>query len=298
MNLIDQEQMKKVVQLGGPPKQTPGGSCANTLRGFAWLAQDSKTPPIYMGAVGKDIDGDTFESILQSLGVIPALGRKDMATGKSAIIVTPDYERTMFTYLGACREFEEADVRWDAFKDASYLYITGYMWDTENQKTATKRAMETAIKENVKIVFDLADPFVIHRSGEELKEWLPGKVDILFANNEELSVMTGKEAIEDILEASRYLSPTIVMKVGADGCIIVDEKERIDVPGKIVVPHDTTAAGDSFAAGYLFGIANRFPPYRCGELANELASNIVTVEGCDYDSIDRKKILEGFADLL
>lgn len=299
MNLVDREQMDRVVQLGGTPQQTPGGSCANTLRGYAWLSgQDQSVSPIYMGAIGKDSDGDTFESILQSLGVIPALGRKDVATGKSAIIVTPDYERTMFTYLGACREFNEHDVTWQEFKNASYLYTTGYMWDTENQKAATRRAMETAKREKVQNVFDLADPFVVKRSGDELKEWLPGRVDILFANNEELSAMTGKQSVREIFEAAQYLSPTIVMKIGADGCIIRTAHETIEVPGMVVVPHDTTAAGDSFAAGYLFGIAHSLEPHTCGMLANKLASSIVTVEGCGYSCLDRDQILEEFSSFL
>lgn len=291
MNLVDEERMSRVVLVGGIPKRTAGGSCANTLRGIAWLRQDDENKPLFMGAVSKDEEGLHFERILNQLGVDAALAWKETATGKSAIIVTPDYERTMFTYLGANREFTSDDIDWNRFKSADYFYTTGFMWDTDNQKEATMRAMEECLLRGMEVFFDLADIFVVERSGVELREWLPGRVDILFANRDELSAMTGEKEDAAILEGSRDLGRIVVMKKGAQGCSVTAHGKVIDIPGEKVVPHDTTAAGDSFAAGFVHGYTEGYPLEVCGRLANKLAAGIVTAEGCSYDCLDREELM-------
>ena len=291
MNLVDEEQMGRVVLVGGVPKRTAGGSCANTLRGIAWLKGDEENKPLFMGAVSRDEEGLHFERILNRLGVDAALAWKKTATGKSAIIVTPDYERTMFTYLGANREFTSDDIDWNKFKTAGHFYTTGFMWDTENQKDATKRAMEECLARGMEVFFDLADIFVVERSGAQLREWLPGRVDILFANRDELSALTGETKDEAILKESRNLGKIVVMKKGAEGCSIAAEGKVLDVSAEKVVPHDTTAAGDSFAAGFVHGYTEGHPLKVCGKLANKLAGGIVTAEGCSYNSLDREEIL-------
>ncbi len=256
MNLVDSTFSQKLLKLPGDKKRTPGGSCSNTLRGIAWLQHytEKKETVAYIGAVGNDEAGDQFEQILQNQSVVPYLARTDVATGTSSILVTPDHERTMFTYLGACREYREEDLQAESYREAVYIHLAGYMWDTENQKGAAKRLVQEGIASGKKISFDLADPFVVHRFGDELRTWLPGKVDILFANREELSVMTGETENDKIITAAKGLADTIVMKIGADGCIIASGKGVITVPGNQVNPVDTTGAGDSFAAGDLYGL--------------------------------------------
>jgi sugar/nucleoside kinase (ribokinase family) len=292
MNLVDRGEMARVIELGGEPQRTPGGSCANTLRGFSWLSQGELEQPVFMGAVGEDDDGTIFENILEKLKVRPALSFKSTPTGKSAIIVTPDYKRTMFTYLGACRDFDQDDVEWDLFTKADYFYTTGFMWDTENQKLATRRAIEAALKNETTIIFDLADPFVVERYRDELRDYLPGKIDVLFANRDELKAMTGKSSNSDILEAASYLADMVVMKTGAEGCSLLIDGVMKSIPGNKVEPRDTTGAGDSFASGFLYGIIKGRSPEESGKLANKLASSIVTVEGCDYSRLNRGKVIE------
>ncbi|MFP4562893.1 MAG: adenosine kinase [Spirochaetia bacterium] len=292
MNLVENSVTKKILALPFEKTKTPGGSCANTLRGIAWLAGSGyENKPYYMGAVGKDEAGDGFLAILVEQGVEPGVALKDTPTGVSGILVTPDHERTMFTHLGACRDFTLEDVNMDAIRESSYLHIAGYMWDTENQKEAAKEAVKTAGRNGVKVSFDLADPFVVYRYGDELREWLPGKVDLLFANREELSAMTEQKEDEAIMRIAREYAPFVVMKTGAEGCILRKGDEVIKIPGERVEPVDTTGAGDSFAAGFLYALLEGHGIDTAGRLANRTASRIVTIEGCNYALLDLKEIL-------
>lgn len=292
MNLVDSPVTQRILDLPFEKVKTAGGSCANTLRGVAWLADGKYSSlPYYMGAVGKDKAGDGFLTILAEQGVEPGVALKETPTGVSGILVTPDHERTMFTHLGACREFVLDDVDMDAVRSSSYLHIAGYMWDTENQKNAAKAAVETARDSGVPVTFDLADPFVVYRYGDELKQWLPGNVDLLFANREELSALTGEKGDEKIIRSARTYSPHTVMKIGAEGCIIQKGTSLVQLPGEKVNPADTTGAGDSFAAGYLYALLEGYDVESAARLANRIASRVVTVEGCNYALLERNDVL-------
>lgn len=297
MNLINHDELKSILSHVKNSVETPGGSCANTMRGIAWLLNKDEnfSLPVYSGAVGKDLLAERLSTGLKNIGVQPALaGKANSSTGVSIILVTPDNERTMFTYLGACREYNESDSP-IAFLDRNplWVHIAGYMWDTENQKNAIKYTVEKALSRHVKISFDLADPFVVNRYRNEFIEWLPGKIDLLFANRTELSTLTGLEGEdEEILERAGKFAETIVMKVGKNGCWVSRKGYSIHFPCvDIAPPTDTTGAGDSFAAGFLYGIVKGETFHDCADIANRIASGIVTVEGCDYSNIDRDYVL-------
>ncbi|RQV98496.1 MAG: adenosine kinase [Calditrichaeota bacterium] len=297
MNLVDEKMLLKVISVISDSVETPGGSCANTMRGLAWLLDEDKdfSRPVYAGAVGKDALSKRLSSGLENIGVEPALSFKsEIQTGVSIILVTPDNERTMFTFLGACREYSKDDFPVEILeKKPVWLHIAGYMWDTDSQKNAVKYAVEEALKRHTKISFDLADPFVVERYREEFAEWLPGKIDLLFANRTELSFLTGIEGNdEDILEKAGKYGETIVMKVGKNGCWVSRRGYSIHFPCvDIAPPSDTTGAGDSFAAGFLYGIVKGETFHDCADIANRIASGIVTVQGCDYSNIDRDYVL-------
>ena len=294
MHLVDRATVDSIVTRHEDVLIIPGGSCANTLRGLSWLlGSDSDVPqPIYIGAVGKDPYGKQFEEILGNHRVRPCLSFKETPTGVSGIMVTPDHERTMFTYLGACRDLVMEDIEFDLVCSSACIYMAGYMWDTENQKAAVKHAVTQARGCGIPIAFDLADPFVVLRYGVELIEWLPGNVDILFANKEELSMITGFSEQKDtdpetVLSAARGLAEIIVMKTGSAGCLLSEGGKITVVPGYRVNPLDTTSAGDSFAGGFLYGLIRGYDLQRCCMIANSLASRIVTVEGSNYTALDR-----------
>ncbi|HUX13475.1 MAG TPA: adenosine kinase [Spirochaetia bacterium] len=294
MNLVDFDHQQRVISLGKDPVFSAGGSCANTIRGLAWLTGKERDlgSPAYTGAVGQDENGGRFQRAMEAEGVRTLLARKPVPTGTSAILVTPDFERTMFTYLGACREYAVSDFDEDLLSQAHIFHTTGYMWDTVNQEEAAKRGIVEAQKRGVQVSFDIADPFVARRYRDRLVHWLPGKIDILFANLEELRAMTDVAGEPgEVLDAAGGYAPVVVMKYGKLGCLILSAGGAVRVPGEAVDPRDTTGAGDSFAAGFLYTYLQGRPLAECGRLANRLASRVVTVQGCDYDLLDRSEIL-------
>jgi sugar/nucleoside kinase (ribokinase family) len=297
MNLVDFETVKKILGIISEFIETPGGSCANTMRGLAWLLNNDEkyTYPVYSGAVGDDSISDRFAEGLVKIRVEPYLAKKTgSATGVSIILVTPDNERTMFTYLGACRDYCKSDTPVSFVeKNPIWIHTTGYMWDTDNQKNALDFIVEKALSRHVKVSFDLADPFVVQRYRDDLLSWLPGKIDLLFANRAELSHLTGINGDdEEILEKAGKIAETIVMKVGKRGCWVSRKGFSIHFPCvDIAPPKDTTGAGDSFAAGFLYGIVKGETFHDCAAIANRVASGIVTVEGCDYSHINKAYVL-------
>jgi sugar/nucleoside kinase (ribokinase family) len=293
MNLVDRDGMERVLGKLDAYSNIPGGSAANTLRAISWLDRDGELEQLlYFGSVGPDVHGKAYNSSLREAGINAQVVTKSLPTGCSVILVTPDHERTMFTYLGACREFGLEDLDLTSLSGSQIFYTTGYMWDTDNQKQAVKRAMEYSRQHGVAIYFDLADPFVVHRSHEEFRSWLPSRVDVLFGNRDEFQIMFGpKLSDRQLLAEAAKVSPVLLMKTGCDGCLVSDHGEVHSIDGFCVEPLDTTAAGDCFSAGYIFASLRGFPPLQAAKLSNRLAASIVTVLGCDFCNLDRDLIL-------
>jgi sugar/nucleoside kinase (ribokinase family) len=221
---------------------------------------------------------------MEEAGVSVSLVRKGVPTGTSVILVTPDGERTMNTFLGACRAFEPSDLDLARLAEARMLYLTGYLWDTENQRQAAEKAAAFARADGRRAVvaFDLADPFAVRRYSAQFRAWIPGTVDVLFGNRDELSLLTGASCDEDCIQSASSFAPIVAMKVGEQGCLVSVEGKIQHVPGVTVKAVDTTGAGDAFAAGFLFARLCGADPFSSGRLANALASRVVTAEGCNY----------------
>jgi sugar/nucleoside kinase (ribokinase family) len=286
----------------GSFRTAPGGSAANTVRGIAWLASEAgratresalgasgglpsgTLAPVFNGAIGADARGEEFRSSIAGAGVHPSLVLKTTPTGTSVILVTPDGERTMNTFLGACRDFQPSDLDVASLAESRMLYLTGYLWDTDNQRRAAEKAHAIAREKGRKIIvaFDLADPFAVRRYAEQFRAWLPGKVDVLFGNRDEIALLTGAACDEDCVQAAAAMAPLVVMKVGKEGCLVGWGGRWEKVPGVPVKVVDTTGAGDAFAAGFLFAQLTGADPLTCGRLANRLASRVVGAEGCCY----------------
>ena len=296
MNLVNTEEINilydKLMEKAVKFEQVPGGSCANTLRGISWLSkQDPANTPVYSGAVGKDDRGQEYIALMTRAGINALISTKAVETGYSIIIVTPDYERTMFTYLGACREFEESGINFDVLADSAILHITGYMWDTENQKKAVRRAIRFARDNRVKVSFDLADPFVVNRNRDDFLSWIGDSVDLLFGNTEEFRILTGNNSgTEQVVKEAGRITDCAIIKAGAEGCYINKGGSVLFSPGKKVKAADTVGAGDSFAAGFLYGLLKDRDIQSTADLANTVAANIVTVEGCNFGKLDYKNV--------
>ena len=300
MNLVDEETAERIVAGIPAPRLVPGGSCANTVRGLAWLSTviggASGRTALYSGAVGDDDVGRRYGEALRKRGVEPALaGKEGSSTGRSVVLVTPDGERTMFTCLGACRRFGRDDVRPGELERSRLLHIAGYMWDTESQKEAVRYAAEHARRRNIPVSFDLADPFVVQRYRDAFLRWIPGMVKVLFANEEELSLLVGTGESKETIRRAGELAPLVIMKRGAQGCMVNEAGEIHDVTGRSVEVVDTTGAGDAFAAGFLWARLRGLPVGSSAGVANLVASAIVEVEGCDF-SAAREDLLSALAD--
>ena len=293
MNLIDRDKKMTLMSQLREYSNMPGGSCPNTMRGLAWLgAANPIEPPFFQGTVGNDDVGREYDRELEALGVSVRISRRGPETGVSTIVVTPDYERTMFTYLGSCREFRVEDLDLTALRQAGFLYFTGYMWDTENQKEAARRTMREAEAQKIPFAFDLADPFVVQRYRDDFLAWIPTNVDILFGNRDEISVLLNEKGGDaKLIEQSGYLSPLVIMKVGEKGCYINQKGRIVYAPAERVEAVDTVGAGDFFSAGFLYGLLKGLPVERCACLANHFAAGIVGVEGCRLHALDQKRIL-------
>jgi sugar/nucleoside kinase (ribokinase family) len=287
MNLIDEETLKGILGEMKSHFVLPGGSGANTLRGFSWCNRNGHLPKsLFFGAVGDDAVGKEYINKLTDASVESRIVQKKEKTGVSIIAVTPDFERTMFTFLGACRSISETDIDFSLIPQASLLHFTGYLWDTDNQRQIAREAVGMARSSKTIVSFDLADPFVVNRYREDFLSWIPGHIDLLFGNREEFSILCGTLLHdEEILSKAGSLAPTIVMKVGARGAYAVKDGKLIHVPGKKVKTHDTTGAGDAFAGGFLYRYLEQKPLAECTRSGNALAASIVEVEGCDYAKI-------------
>jgi len=296
MHLVDHAEIEALVSELPSFRTLPGGSAANTTRGLAWLASPGgqvvlrsfaelssdgagKLPPVFNGAVGRDATGDKFEQLMTEAGVSASIVRKETPTGTSVILVTPDGERTMNTYLGACRDFGPQDLDLPRLANSKILYLTGYLWDTAHQDAAARKA---AASSKAIVAFDLADSFAVRRSGDAFRSWIPGRVDVLFGNRDEIGILTGASCDEDCVKEAQKFAPLIVMKIGEKGCMLGQDGKYELVPGVPVEMVDTTGAGDAFAAGFLFGMLQGAEPLVCARLANAIASRIVGREGCSY----------------
>lgn len=288
MHLIDVE--RKTNLLGAINKREyvmeVGGACPNTISTLGLLG----LRVALTGGIGNDLYGTFFEERLKAKGIDSFLRRLKEDTGVSIILITPDGERTMNTYLGACREFRKEHLPVEMVKSSRFFYFTGYMWDTENQKEAVKNAIEIARKNNVKVAFDLADPFAVERYRNEFFNLIRDSVDIVFANAREAWLMKNPESRqntesihgEDIRRTTTYLGnlcETAVVKNGS-------KETHISCMGKItIVPSfktqvkDTTGAGDSFAAGFLYGLIKGYPLEECGRIASFVASKTIEKVG-------------------
>ena len=193
MHLVTEERQQEILHhfSGKTPQLQPGGSAPNTLLALAGLGVTA----VISGKIGNDEFGNTYDAQVSAYGITSRLVHGDGATGSSIILVTPDGERTMNTHLGMCREFDVADLDEELLRttvrDGGFLYFTGYMWDTETQKGAIRRAITITHEENGRVVFDLADPFAVERYRDDFLELLRDEIDVVFANLREAQILLG-----------------------------------------------------------------------------------------------------------
>lgn len=291
MQLIDESQAKALYGDMGPGVEHSGGSAANTVVGVAALGGRSA----FVGRVQDDQLGEVFTHDIRAAGVTfePPAAQAGPATARCLILVTPDAQRTMNTFLGASAELGPDDVDPDLILSAQVTYLEGYLWDPEPAKEAFRKAMQIAKAGGRQVALSLSDAFCVDRHRAEFRELVAGPVDILFANEAEILSLYQMEDFDDAVEAVRNEAPLSVLTRGENGCVIVTEQETTVIgarrPERLV---DTTGAGDLFAAGFLFGLTQGRDLATCGRFGAIAAAEIISHYGARPEH-DLKTLIAG-----
>ncbi len=279
MTLVDTDRARELYDAMGPAREISGGSAANTLAGLAALGARCA----FIGQVADDQLGEVFAHDVRAGGIAfdTATRAGDPPTGRCLIFVTPDGQRTMNTFLGASQFLPAAALDEATIAAASVLYLEGYLWDPEEPRSAMRRAIAAARNAGRKVAFTLSDAFVISRHGDDFRALVDaGEIDILFANEHELSALTGIEDFHAGLEHLAVKVPIVVVTRSENGAHAASGAERAHVPAEpIAKVVDTTGAGDLFAAGFLFGHVRGRPLAECLTLGAICAAEIISHYG-------------------
>jgi sugar/nucleoside kinase (ribokinase family) len=255
MRLIDEAEAVRLYDAMGPGREISGGSAGNTAAGLAALGLKAA----FIGQVADDQLGKIYQHDIEAQGIDFLVGaRGDVgATARSLILVTPDAQRTMNTFLGAAQLLEKRSIDLDAVADSGIIYLEGYLWDPAEPRAAMEAAIEAAHAAGRKVAFTLSDTFCVDRHRDGFWQLLrDGKIDILFANEAEAIALTGASDLHSAIAAIAARVPTAVVTQHEHGAIAIDGDERAAVPAaRIERLVDTTGAGDLFAAGFLAGEA-------------------------------------------
>lgn len=258
--------------------QVAGGSCANTMAGLASLGARG----LYVGKVHDDRLGSVFGDSMTGLGVEFTTRRASAGspTASCMIAVTPDGQRSMSTYLGACRELTPDDVDEQQIAKAAVLYIEGYLWDENSAKLASRKAIAAAKGGGGRVALTLSDPFCVGRFRNEFLGLLENDLNIVFANEEEAKALFEEENFEGVVARAKNWGGIAAITRSARGCVIVEENNVHEISatpvGRVV---DTTGAGDQFAAGFLYGLTRGRSLADCGRLGVIAAAEVISHYG-------------------
>ena len=285
MTLVAREDIERTLAIASStPSIVPGGSACNTVVGIGKLGGKAR----FVGKCGNGAMGKLIEDGLKRQNVEPALLRSDSPTGRVLSIITPDAQRSMFTYLGASAETRPEEISLNCFENAAIVHVEGYLLFNPDLIHAALRA---AKKAGAKISLDLASFTVVEESKELLAQLVEDFVDILIANEDEAEAYSGCRDEHLALEALSRNTEIAVLKVGARGSFIAHGGKVITInpmgDGKAL---DTTGAGDLWAAGFLFGLVEGYPLEKCGALGSACGYEVCQVIGANIPDDGRDRI--------
>ncbi|MFZ4810039.1 MAG: adenosine kinase [Ilumatobacteraceae bacterium] len=278
MTLIDTDRALHLYRALGGAMEMSGGSAANTMTGVASFGGTAA----YIGKVSADDLGQVFGHDLRAVGVQFRAGRPDPATptGRCIIVVTPDAERTMNTYLGVSSLLSVADIDEATVADGAVLYMEGYLFDRDDAKAAFRHAAQVSHAHGRKVSLTLSDSFCVDRHRDDFLALVRDEVDILFGNEHELVALYQVETLDEaIVEVQRHCQLAVVT-VGAAGCLVVTPDGVMREPAQPVERVlDTTGAGDLFAAGFLYGYTRALSLTECARLGSIAAAEVISHVG-------------------
>ena len=274
MTLIERERMAALYARMGPAREMSGGSCANTMAALAALGANVA----YVGKVHNDQLGEVFAHDIRATGVEFLTRPLDRGppTARCLIFVTPDAQRTMATYLGACVELGPDDVDEAQVAAARIVYLEGYLWDRPGAKAACLKAADVAHRHGRQVALTLSDPFCVARWRDEFIELIAGHVDVLIANEAEICSLYQTSQLEPAVDLVRRQTRIAALTRSADGSVLVGDGQTEWVSAAPVARVvDSTGAGDLYAAGLLYGLTHDLPLAACGRLGGLAAAEVL-----------------------
>ena len=270
MKLIDENEFKNLLSLLKIEETISGGSVANTIVGLSQLGNKVG----FIGKVKNDDLGQKYEDGLKKENVNYLYSKKDepIPTGSCLILITPDSERTMCTFLGTAGKINDKDIDIDVVKNSEITFLEGYLWDEGDPKKAFNKAIENSNR----VAMSLSDLFCVERHKDQFLELVKNKLDIVFANEQEiLSLIEGK-SFSDVISFSKNLKKDIVITRGEKGAVAIKDDKVFECAAQDNLRiTDLTGAGDLFAAGYLHGIINKMSIQESLIEGTELSSKII-----------------------
>ena len=270
MKLLDEKEFKNLIQKLVIQETISGGSVANSIVGLSQLGNEVG----FIGKVNKDDLGDKYDYGLrkEKVNYLYTKKQENIPTGTCLILITPDSERTMCTFLGIAGKINEKDVDQQLVKNSEVIFLEGYLWDEGDPK----KAFDKAINNSNKVAMSLSDLFCVERHKKEFLELVKNRLDIVFANEQEILSLIDSSSIEDAINFSKEIDKNVIITRGADGAIAIKNKEVFECNAKsnlnIV---DLTGAGDLFAAGYLHGIINNLSIEKALDYGTNLSSKVI-----------------------
>ena len=274
MKLVDEAEFKKLLSTLKIVETVSGGSVANSIVSLSQLGNKVG----FIGKVSDDNLGNKYEEGLKKDNVTFFYSKKKevIPTGTCLILITPDSERTMVTFLGTAGKINENDVDSNAVKNSEILFLEGYLWD----EGEPKKAFEKAIRKSNKVAMSLSDLFCVERHKPNFLELVKNKLDITFANEQEITSLIDAKNFNDVINFSKKINKLIVITRGEKGALAVNKSEVVECSAKNNLKiKDLTGAGDLFAGGFLHGLINNKSTKESLEIGTEMSSKVIQIIG-------------------
>jgi sugar/nucleoside kinase (ribokinase family) len=293
MTLVDEpRQHQLIAHLDAfEGKKACGGSAANTIIAVSYFGGKS----FYSCKVANDELGDFYVRDLKAAGVDSNLGngaRKDGITGKCLVMVTPDAERTMNTFLGITENFSVDELHQDALINSEYLYIEGYLVTSSTGRHAAIEARKIAEENGVKTALTFSDPAMVKFFRDGLAEMIGNRVNLLFCNEHEAKTWAGSDSLDEAINELKKIADTFAITLGGKGALIYDGKHIIDISPHPIRAVDSNGAGDMFAGAFLYGITHGHSFYEAGNIASLAAARVVSQFGPRLNAVAHREVLE------
>ena len=270
MKLVNELEFNNLLTLVKIEETISGGSIANSIVGLSQLGNNVG----FIGKINDDNLGKKYEEglIKENVKYLYSKKKESLPTGTCLILITPDSERTMCTFLGTAGKIDENDIDSQTIKNSEIIFLEGYLWD----EGGPKKAFDKSISSAKKVAMSLSDLFCVERHKKEFLDLVKNKLDIIFANEQEILSLTNSKSLDQVINFAKQIKKKIIITRGEQGAVSINGDEVNECPAKsnlnIV---DLTGAGDLFASGYLHGYVNNFSEKECLLKATDMSSKII-----------------------